>query len=80
MRGVRTTPAIVLISTLKIVPQKTSEYLATSPMPNQMTTIGIIAVGDRKRMNSRIGSARSCSSRIRPIIRPRSNANTPPAA
>ena len=32
---------------LKKVPQKMRKYLEVSPMPNQMTAIGIIAVGER---------------------------------
>ena len=41
------TPAIVLIRTKKNVPQKIRKYLEFSPMPNQITAIGIIAVGDK---------------------------------
>jgi hypothetical protein len=45
--GARHTPATVLISTMKNVPQKMRKYFDISPMPNQMTAIGIIAVGER---------------------------------
>ena len=47
MMGARITPAVVLISTMKKVPQKIKKYLDVSPMPNQITAIGIIAVGER---------------------------------
>ena len=47
MTGARITPAVVLISTMKNVPQKMRKYFYSSPMPNQITAIGIIAVGDR---------------------------------
>ena len=45
--GARQTPAVVLISTMKNVPQKIKKYFDISPMPNQITAIGIMAVGDR---------------------------------
>ena len=45
--GARHTPAVVLTSTIKNVPQKIRKYFDISPMPNQMTAMGIIAVGDR---------------------------------
>ena len=35
------------MSTMKNVPQKMRKYFDISPMPNQITAIGIIAVGDR---------------------------------
>ena len=47
MTGARITPAVVLISTMKNVPQKMRKYFEVSPMPNQITAIGIIAVGER---------------------------------
>ena len=47
MIGARITPAVVLISTMKNVPQKIRKYFEVSPMPNQITAIGIIAVGER---------------------------------
>src|SRR5690348_14569716 len=45
--GARQTPAMVLINTIKNVPQKIRKYFESSPIPNQITAIGIIAVGDR---------------------------------
>src|SRR5437763_5583028 len=50
--GARQTPAMVLTRTMKNVPQKMRKYLESSPMPNQMTAIGIIAGGERERMSS----------------------------
>src|SRR3984957_15834951 len=48
--GTRQTPAMVLTRTMKNVPQKMRKYFDISPMPNQITAIGIIAVGERYRI------------------------------
>ena len=68
--GARHTPAIVLMRTMNSVPQKMRKYFDNSPIPNQMTAIGIMAVGERYRKSSMIGSNKSCSKRIRPSKTP----------
>jgi len=35
------------MTTMKKVPQKIRKYFESSPIPNQMTAMGIIAVGER---------------------------------
>ena len=78
--GVAITPWIALISTMKNVPQKIRKYFDVSPMPNQITAMGIMAVGERKRKNSITGSSRSCTTRIRPMRTPRTMPRVLPSA
>ena len=71
---------MVLISTMKNVPQKIRKYFDVSPMPNQITAMGIMAVGERKRKNSITGSSRSCTTWIRPMRTPRTMPSALPSA
>src|SRR5262249_15749688 len=45
--GARQTPAMVLIRTMKKVPQKIRKYFDSAPMPNEIRAMGIMGVGDR---------------------------------
>jgi hypothetical protein len=74
------TPWIALISTMKKVPQKIRKYFEVSPMPNQITAMGIMAVGERKRKNSITGSSRSWIQRIRPMSTPSTIPSALPSA